>query len=189
MEYLSSIQFSGWCLSVQQTAVVAVTVVFSQCPCSLCYGPGRAKITRGKWKEWRNMRRENKQALTLRKGLQEWLRRWERYHWSPHCRIRFLSGNQSKKEIQDASPPAGGWTLQLLLFLPTSCLLFHSSSLLPMQRAAYAHIMLLYPHHFLLCHPLLKTNTCAPPPPTKPCPGPYCLPLVSPLHVDTQSLN
>lgn len=81
----------------------------------------------------------------------------------PHCRNRLLSGNQSKKEeIQDASPPAGGWTLQLLLFLPTSCLLFHSSSLLPMQRAAYAHIMLLYPHPSSFA--ILSSRwTCVPP--------------------------
>lgn len=71
---------------------------------------------------------------------------------------------------------------------PLELLLFQSSSLLPMQLAACAHMRLLFSPHFLLYRPLPKISPCAPP--THPEPPRAILPSSClMLQVDTGTLN
>ena len=133
------------------------------------------------------MRRENKQVPILGKDLQEQLSWWEhdllitRTVDLGFYQVINLKGRRWRMYyLRLAVDPAA------VAPSPRELLLFQSSSLLPMQRAACAHIRPLYSPHSLLYHPLPKINPCAPPSHPEP---PYCPPLVSCTEVDIRTLN
>ena len=69
-------QGSGWCLSFQQNYCCSYCCLQPVSMLHLLW-PRKGQDARGKWKGWRNVRRENKQVPILGKDLQERLSWWE----------------------------------------------------------------------------------------------------------------
>ena len=161
---------------------VAVTVDFSQRPCSICSSqegqrPLEEKETDGgTWEE--NMSKCQHWGKTSRNGSAG----GNMIYWGFYQVINLKGRRWRRYRLRLAVDPAAAAPS------PRELLSFQSSSLLPMQRAACALMRLYLPLASSFATPSPRSAR-VPHSPTQSLPGPYCLPLVSCSQVDTGTLS